>query len=234
MSEPKTENPILTERFDRAMMLALELHRTQVRKARGIGTPYACHLMTVTGMVLELGGNEDEACAAILHDSVEDQLPNLLKKAGWATDEFPTHAEREDAGLAFIGSTFGQRVREIVESLTDEKLAKEFKTLPRLQRIEFVKANRAKKIEKLKKADAQVRRVKACDTLHNLRSVLQEYRQAGPDVWLNFVGHRDGTIWYYEQMAELFYDFGPVIVGVEMKNAVERLKALVQDERWTA
>src|SRR5262249_25259909 len=62
--------PVLTSRFDHAFSYAHELHRGQVRK--GTEIPYISHLMTVSALVLEHGGDEDQAIAAILHDGPED------------------------------------------------------------------------------------------------------------------------------------------------------------------
>ncbi len=63
--------PLLTSRFRSAMQYALELHQSQLRK--GTHTPYIAHLLAVTALVLEDGGDEDQAIAALLHDAVEDQ-----------------------------------------------------------------------------------------------------------------------------------------------------------------
>jgi len=60
----------LTDRFDSALLWASELHRTQRRKGHHI--PYLTHLMAVAALVLEHGGDEDQAVAALLHDSIED------------------------------------------------------------------------------------------------------------------------------------------------------------------
>src|SRR5215208_4097121 len=70
MPESYTDNPLLTERFDRAVAYTLEHHRRQLRK--GTNIPYTSHLLAVTAIVLEIGGDEDEAIAALLHDVVED------------------------------------------------------------------------------------------------------------------------------------------------------------------
>ena len=37
------------------------------------GVPYISHLLSVTALVLEDGGDEDQAIAALLHDAIEDQ-----------------------------------------------------------------------------------------------------------------------------------------------------------------
>ena len=60
-----------TERFGDALALASHLHREQIRKAADI--PYISHLLAVSALVIEHGGDEDQAIAALLHDAVEDQ-----------------------------------------------------------------------------------------------------------------------------------------------------------------
>jgi (p)ppGpp synthase/HD superfamily hydrolase len=65
---------VLTERFDRALLYATHVHGGQVRK--GTSTPYVAHLLAVAATVLEYGGDEELAIAALLHDSVEDQGGN--------------------------------------------------------------------------------------------------------------------------------------------------------------
>ena len=62
---------MLTDRFDRALTYAAIAHREQRRK--GSDTPYVAHLLSVCSLVLEHGGDEDQAIAALLHDVVEDQ-----------------------------------------------------------------------------------------------------------------------------------------------------------------
>jgi (p)ppGpp synthase/HD superfamily hydrolase len=62
---------ILSCRFDLALHLASGLHREQRRN--GTNIPYISHLMAVCAIVLENGGDEDLAIAALLHDAVEDQ-----------------------------------------------------------------------------------------------------------------------------------------------------------------
>jgi (p)ppGpp synthase/HD superfamily hydrolase len=64
--EPSTE---LGERFADALVYAARVHRDQTRRGR----PYVAHLLRVAGLVLEDGGSEDEAIAALLHDAAEDQ-----------------------------------------------------------------------------------------------------------------------------------------------------------------
>lgn len=90
-------NRLLGGRFEKALQRACELHGSQVRK--GTNIPYVSHLLAVTSLVLEDGGDEDQAIAALLHDAVKDQ-------GGRAT-------------LDRIRSEFGDRVASIVEACSD-------------------------------------------------------------------------------------------------------------------
>jgi len=60
----------LSDRFLDAFTYAFEIHK-EARK--GTRIPYISHLIGVAAIVLEQGGAEDEAIAAILHDAVEDK-----------------------------------------------------------------------------------------------------------------------------------------------------------------
>lgn len=87
-----------TPRFDEAVALALHDFRRITRKASDV--PYISHLLAVTALVAEGGGDEDQMIAAILHDWLED-VPGAS----------PDVLERR----------FGPRVRRIVEALTDTR-----------------------------------------------------------------------------------------------------------------
>src|SRR5689334_24388237 len=73
----QTSTPILTDQFAKALVYAEHKHHTQVRKGGDI--PYIGHLLAVAGLVINDGGSETEAIAALLHDAVEHQggLPSL-------------------------------------------------------------------------------------------------------------------------------------------------------------
>lgn len=61
----------LSPSFNDALAYAAELHAVQLRK--GTDIPYVSHLLSVASLVLEHGGTEVEAIAALLHDAIEDQ-----------------------------------------------------------------------------------------------------------------------------------------------------------------
>ena len=61
----------LTERFDEVLAFARQRHNTQVRK--GTDIPYLAHLLLTAALVLEAGGDEAQAIAGLLHDTLEDR-----------------------------------------------------------------------------------------------------------------------------------------------------------------
>src|SRR5258705_6997951 len=69
MSTPQPSTK-LGSRFNEAFLFAAEKHATQTRKKTDV--PYISHLMSVAALVLEAGGDEDEAVAALLRDVVEN------------------------------------------------------------------------------------------------------------------------------------------------------------------
>ncbi len=159
MSEREAIEPILTERFDEAYVFASELHRWQLRK--GTEVPYLAHLLGVASLVIEDGGDEDEAIAALLHDAVEDQ-------GGVAT-------------LNEIRRRFGERVAEIVVQSTDHDPAQDRPSW-HVRKQAYVASLPDK---------PESHRVVLADKLHNARSVLTDYRRVGEQVWQRFSAGRE-------------------------------------------
>jgi (p)ppGpp synthase/HD superfamily hydrolase len=174
---------ILTNRFEQALVYATRLHAQQVRK--GTGVPYISHLLSVTALVLEDGGDEDEAIAALLHDAVEDQ-------GGVATREV-------------ILQQFGERVIQIVDGCTDTDV------MPKPP----WKERKQQHLENLRHASPAVCRVVLADKLHNARSILLDLRREGETVWQKFRGGKEGTLWYYRAALEVFEQLGYSLLLVE-------------------
>ena len=184
----------LGPRFLRAFQFASKMHTGQARKASTI--PYIAHLMGVASLVLEAGGDEDLAIAALLHDVVED--------CGGA----PVLAE--------IRKQFGNRVAKVVEGCTDSD------TYPKPP----WRKRKEKYLQHLKHADADTRLVSAADKLNNVRSILSDYRQIGEFVWERFNGRRVGTLWYYRALNDEFLRDPPNRVSRDFDLAVRELELL--------
>ncbi len=154
----------LGPRFERAVALALGVHRTQPRK--GTRIPYVAHLLGVASLVLEDGGSEDEAIAALLHDAVED--------GGGAPM------------LEQIRTTFGTEVADIVSGTSDTD---EDPKPPWRERKE-------RYIAHLRDAEPSVIRVSLADKLHNARAITRDLSTHGEELWRRFKPESDQLWYY--------------------------------------
>ncbi len=182
-------------RLERALVLATRLHASQRRK--GSGGPYVLHLLAVAALVMEYGGGEDEAVAALLHDAAEDQ-------GGEAT-------------LDLIRDEFGAPVADVVLACSDT-----LEDPPphwRQRKLDYIAAVPDK--------TPAARLVSMADKLHNVRAVIQDYRGQGEELWQRFSGRRDGTLWYYRALAEAFVGSQPLALSQELRRAVDELEQLV-------
>lgn len=174
---------ILTDRFIRAVDYARIAHATQTRKGSDI--PYIYHLLGVASLVIEFGGSEDQAIAGLLHDVIED-----------------CGAEHEAA----IREQFGDGVACIVKDCTDGTAeGKAAHTDVEAKRRDWV-ARKQTYLTHLKTASEQTLLVSACDKLHNARAIVQDLEdpEVGTRVFDRFTGGRDGTLGYYQSLAEIF------------------------------
>lgn len=184
----------LGPRFLRAFLFAAEKHSGQTRKASTI--PYVAHLAGVASLVLEAGGDEDLAIAALLHDVVED--------CGGAPM------------LKEVRRRFGQRVAKVVDGCTDADV---YPKPPWRERKESY-------IRHLQGADQDTRLVSAADKLNNVRSIVSDYRIIGESVWSRFNGGRDGTLWYYRTLLDIFLRHEPNRITRDLDLAVRELESL--------
>jgi (p)ppGpp synthase/HD superfamily hydrolase len=191
----KLKPPRLGPRLQRAFRYAAEKHYGQTRKQSAV--PYLSHLMAVASLVLEAGGDEDMAIAALLHDVVEDcgGMPRLRE----------------------IRKKFGPRVARIVEGCTDSFGE------PKPEWAERKKDY----LREVQHAGAETRLVSASDKLHNVRTILADYRQHGEAIWTRFTGKRDGTLWYYRALSDEYGRRGPNCITRELEIAVAQLELAV-------
>jgi (p)ppGpp synthase/HD superfamily hydrolase len=187
--------PKLGTRLQRAFRYAAEKHDGQTRKQTAV--PYLSHLMAVASLVLEAGGDEDLAIAALLHDVVEDcgGMPRLRE----------------------IRRQFGSRVAKIVEGCTDSFGE---------PKPEWV-GRKKDYLREVKHADAETRLVSASDKLHNVRTILADYRLHGENIWARFSGKREGTLWYYRALSNEYRRRNPNRITRELEIAVAELERAV-------
>lgn len=184
---------MLGPRFDQAFQLASELHRAQTRK--GSGAPYVSHLMAVAAFAVEHGADEDTAVAALLHDAVEDQGGDPVRRR--------------------IREEFGERVARLVEGCTDAEVIPKPPWRPRKEAF----------IRNLAEQPAEVRLIVACDKLHNAACTLDDLRAQGASVWEKFKGGRDGTLWYLRSVTEVVAPDVPQRLATRLRRTIEALEA---------
>jgi (p)ppGpp synthase/HD superfamily hydrolase len=190
----ESDTPLLSPRFQEALAFACRLHARQLRK--GTRVPYVSHLLAVSSLVLENGGDEDGAIAALLHDAVEDQGGR------------PTLEE--------IRGRFGPRVAAIVEGCTDAD------TVPKPP----WRARKERYIAHLREAALDVQRVSAADKLHNARAIVRDLRRAPDAVWPRFSGGRDGVLWYYRTLVSVLRETEVGFLAEELERVVAEMERL--------
>lgn len=157
--------PSLSQRFSHALAYAFRLHQSQFRK--GSTVPYISHLMSVAALVLEDGGDEDAAIAALLHDAVEDQGGNATRNE--------------------IEQQFGDAVLRIVDACTEsDETPKPSWEQRKLQAI-----------AQLQQAEPAIQRVIIADKLHNLRCIWADWQRQGDRVWQRFNASPADILWFY-------------------------------------
>ena len=166
----------LSGKLDDAFNYAHAVHGEQTRK--GTATPYLSHLMGVSSIVLDDGGSEDEAIAALLHDAAED------------------HGGRER--LADIKARFGDTVAKIVEDCTDSW------STPKPAWADRKRAY----IQHARQLSGPSLRVSAADKVHNAYAILRDLRNSGEAVWSRFSATPDDVMAYYEGLVRAYREAG--------------------------
>jgi (p)ppGpp synthase/HD superfamily hydrolase len=188
---------MLTTRFEEALLFATRLHAKQVRKATD--TPYIAHLMSVTALVLEAGGDEDQAIAALLHDAPEDQ--------------------GGEAVLDEIRRRFGERVALIVDGCTDT-----YQTPKPPWR-----ARKEAYLRRLETEPAEIRLVALADKVHNARTIVIALQQDGNSTWERFTGGKTGSLWYYRSLTAIFERTDPGLLSTELSHLTAEMERLTRE-----
>jgi (p)ppGpp synthase/HD superfamily hydrolase len=173
MTENQTQQAH-SQRYIDALGWAADLHRRQRRKEKDV--PYVAHLIAVSSLIWEDGGDEEQAIAGLLHDAIED--------AGVSDSQ--------------IAARFGLRVAQIVLDCTDTTGAVEAggEKEPWLLR-------KTRYIEHLQIASPDSLLVSAADKAHNARDMVLDARRK-PTMWTKFNAGLDGSAWYLHSLHEVF------------------------------
>lgn len=189
----------LGPRFEQALLYAAAAHRQQPRK--GTPVPYLSHLLGVASIVLTHGGNEDQAIAGLLHDTVED-----------------CGAEHEPV----IGELFGDEVLRIVLACTDARVrAGEAKASWRERKEQYLRH-----LQELPPGDAALL-VSCSDKVHNAQATVADLEILGLPLWERFPGKTpEDNLWYYDSLAAIFEDRLPGRLAGHLRRTAEAMGAL--------
>ncbi len=190
---------VATPRFLDALIFAVKLHGRDLRK--GTSIPYVAHLLSVCALVLRDGGTEDEAIAALLHDSLED------------------HAQ--DVSREELAERFGPAVLEIVSACSDTPA--DFAGGPKPPWHE----RKVRYIEHVRELGPGALRVSMADKLDNARAILRDYRHLGDELWSRFKVGKEDHLWYYRALADAFRAAGAAGYLIdELERVVTDIEAL--------
>lgn len=202
---------LLSDRFEHAFHVALELHREQTRK--NTHAPFMTHLMSVSSLVCENIGficedprkSEDTVMIAILHDTVEDQ-------GGQKTYQ---RLVRE----------FGQDIADGVIELSDS-IPEDGQKPPKSERNQLY-------YEKIERAPENIVLISCCDKIHNLRTMVADYLvAASPEAfWGAFSASPRDTVDNYERLGELYAKRLPNHRIISLyKDALEGVRKLLPEQ----
>ena len=150
-----------------------------------------CTICWLAALVIEHGGNEDQAIAALLHDAAEDQGGAEI--------------------LEEIREKFGDAVADIVSDCTDAWTDPKPEWRPRKEAY----------LAKLPTKPTQSLLVSLADKTHNAEAILFDYRVLGEPLWPRFNGGAEGTRWYYGALADLFSQTMPGRLSDRLSRAVK-------------
>lgn len=193
-----------SNKFIQALQFAADEHCCQLRK--GTTIPYISHLMSVSALVMENGGDEEQAIAGLLHDVIEDAEP---------PSKIPLLRQT-------ILETFGSRVLKLVEGCTDgvadvNGIKPEWR-----ERKETYLAH-------LVEEPNELLLVSCCDKLHNARAILDDFKTIGEAIFDRFSGKKDGTLWYYQSLVAIYEKRIPHLKAVKaLRQTVDSLVELSQ------
>jgi len=206
-----TNEPLhLGERFTRAVDYARTLH---IERRKGTEIPFMAHLLGVASLVMGESGHvafpvtEDMVIAALLHDTVEDH--------GGAVR------------LNDVEFNFGANVARMVEGLSDTLAADPHNKEPWEERKQNY-------LDRLGAEPADVQLISAADKLYNARSVLDDYRKSGPEVWKRFHRGRDLQLWYFHELLKIFRRSPSNRIVEELERVVAELDRITAAENAPA
>ncbi len=143
----------------------------RAQERRGeVNFPYITHLFSVAAILSMYTRDEEVIVAGLLHDTLEDT----------------EYTEEE------LEKDFGVAIKEIVVQVSEIKEKNGNKVLWHDRKRAY--------IEVLKTARREALLVSAADKIHNMRSILDDFKKHGHAIWKNFSTPPDDLLWFYREL----------------------------------
>lgn len=180
------------ELVSKAIEIAVKAHDGMRRKKSK--TPYILHPLEAAVIVSTMTSDQNVIAAAILHDVVED-----------------TNVTIEE-----IEETFGKRVKDLVESETEDKM-------PHIPASESWRIRKEESLALLEKTeDIDILILWMGDKLSNMRSIYRDWKIEGDAMWQNFNQKNvDEQAWYYKTIVKLTERLSHTSAWLEYKTLTE-------------
>lgn len=190
---------IFTPKIQKAIDVASVAHLNFSRV--GLDLPYIVHPFAVMLILSQYSEDEDLLCAALLHDTIEDN-PKYSKQ--YLIDEF--------------GLTVAELVDEVTEKRTAD-LSGSFK--------ESWQERKAGYLGRLASASEGAVLISAADSIQNLDSLVATYRKCGPEIWRKFGASIEKKIAYYHQIKDIVNSRTECPIKITLGNSLSQLEAIL-------
>ena len=180
------------ELVSEAIAFAVKAH-DKMRRKNG-ESPYILHPLEAAVIVGTMTNDQEIIASAVLHDVVEDT----------------------DISIEEIGDKFGSRIKELVQSETENKRADR-------PPEETWRIRKEESLIDLKNAtDIAVLMLWLGDKLANMRAIYREWKEIGDDIWQKFnQKDKSAQAWYYKSIVELTSRLSNYSAWVEYKTLTE-------------
>lgn len=165
---------MLTRKLKAAVRFSIKTHEVyQKQKRKGKDVAYITHPLTVGLLLARVGASEDVIAAGILHDTIEDSVPE------------------KKVTRAMLAGRFGDRVARIVVSVTNkpkEQASWEERRRDALARIASYPH------------DSLL--VRAADLVSNVSELIDDYGRDGDKVFLRFSRPKEKTLMKFQALID--------------------------------
>ena len=186
-----------TQRLDKAIRVAAWAHEQANQHRKGSGIPYIIHPFGTMLIASSVTNDEDVLIACLLHDVLED------------VDE-TIYSEQK------MNDNFGERVVSIVEGVTKDTSIKSWQG--RADAYLYHLENEA--------SDESVI-VSCADKIHNLMSILADYRILGDKLWSRFNAGKEKQLWWYQEILRVTSKRAPSMnLNKDLAKLVEELRTI--------